>query len=202
MPFLSLIPLSRLACVFRAHAHRSTLFRTTGNFDVCPFLPPMPRPGHAANLQPPPTPFRLNVDVHVCFHSTLAELVKPLPAEVRALMLARNRLATGMAEIGRVGLVGGEAEGQGGAALPPVIRQARECGMCFQNSECMLYHRAAEGGDEESSGLERGIFDGKVGYDGYNTHVEDGWIGFMLCAVLSILLLPPDSGKRNLPIFR
>lgn len=35
--------------------------------------------------------------------------------------------------------------------------------MCFQNSECMLYHRAAEGGDEESSGLERGVFDGKVG---------------------------------------
>eukprot|EP00903_Cladosiphon_okamuranus_P020313 g18638.t1 len=92
------------------------------------------------------------------------ELVKPLPAEIRALMLARNRLATGMAEIGRVGLVGGEAEGQGGAALPPVIRQTRECGMCFQNSECMLYHRAAEGGDEESSGLERGVFDSKVGH--------------------------------------
>ncbi|CAN0179310.1 unnamed protein product, partial [Laminaria digitata] len=52
--------------------------------------------------------------------------------------------------------------GQGGAALPPVIRRARDCGMCFQNSECMLYHRAAEGGDEESSGLEKGLFDTKV----------------------------------------
>ncbi len=68
-----------------------------------------------------------------------------------------------MAEIARVGLVAGEAEGQGGAALPPVIRRARECGMCFQNAECMLYHRAAEGGDDESSGLERGVFDSKVG---------------------------------------
>lgn len=89
-----------------------------------------------------------------------------MPAELRALVLARNRHATGLAKIGRVGLVGGDkdgrAGGQGGAALPPVIRRARDCGMCFQNSECMLYHRAAEGGDEESSGLEKGLFDKKV----------------------------------------
>ncbi|CAN0080366.1 unnamed protein product, partial [Ectocarpus fasciculatus] len=52
----------------------------------------------------------------------------------------------------------------GGATLPPVIRRSRECGMCFQNSECMLYHRAAEGGDAESSGLEPGVFDSKVGH--------------------------------------
>ncbi|CAN0350486.1 unnamed protein product, partial [Scytosiphon promiscuus] len=92
------------------------------------------------------------------------ELVSPVAAEIRALVLARNRLATGLAQIGRVGLVGGEADGQGGAALPPVIRRPRDCGMCFQNSECMLYHRAAEGGDEESSGLEKGVFDSKVGH--------------------------------------
>lgn len=77
-----------------------------------------------------------------------------------------------MAKIGRVGLLGGgggEIDGGevggtqgGGAALPPVIRRPRECGMCFQNSECMLYHRAAEGGDEESSGLDQGVFDKKV----------------------------------------
>ncbi|CAM9497113.1 unnamed protein product, partial [Sphacelaria rigidula] len=36
--------------------------------------------------------------------------------------------------------------------------------MCFQNAECMLYHRAAEGGDEESSGLDQGVFDKKVGH--------------------------------------
>lgn len=93
------------------------------------------------------------------------ELVSPAAAELRALILARNRHAAGMAKIGRVGLVTGQAAGrgeQGGAALPPVIRRARECGKCFQNSECMLYHRAVEGGDEESSGLERGAFDGMV----------------------------------------
>lgn len=89
-----------------------------------------------------------------------------MAAEIRALVLARNRHATGMAEIGRVGLVGdgGSGAGGGGAALPPVIRRARECGMCFQNSECMLYHRAGEGGDAESSGLEGGVFDSKVKY--------------------------------------
>ncbi|CAM9911505.1 unnamed protein product [Pylaiella littoralis] len=94
------------------------------------------------------------------------ELVSPVAAEIRALVLARNRHATGMAEIGRVGLVGdgGSDAGGGGAALPPVIRRARECGMCFQNSECMLYHRAGEGGDAESSGLEGGVFDSKVGH--------------------------------------
>ena len=74
-----------------------------------------------------------------------------------------------MAKIGRVGLVTGHEAGrgeQGGAALPPVIRRARDCGMCFQNSECMLYHRAVEGGDEESSGLEPGVFDSKVRLSG------------------------------------
>lgn len=96
---------------------------------------------------------------------TPAELVSPVAAELRALVLARNRHATGMAKIGRVGLVGGGEGGRGargGAALPAVIRRPRECGTCFQNSECMLYHRAAEGGDEESSGLERGVFDSKA----------------------------------------
>ncbi|CAN0100817.1 unnamed protein product, partial [Ectocarpus sp. 12 AP-2014] len=96
------------------------------------------------------------------------ELVSPVAAEIRALILARNRLATGMNEIGRVGLVGGDADGGGGggggATLPPVIRRPRECGICFQNSECMLYHRAAEGGDADSSGLEPGVFDSKVGH--------------------------------------
>lgn len=87
--------------------------------------------------------------------------MSPVAAELRALILARNRHAAGLAKIGRVGLVRGQAGGRGehgGAALPPVIRRARDCGICFQNSECMLYHRAVEGGDEESSGLERGAF--------------------------------------------
>lgn len=91
-----------------------------------------------------------------------------MPAEIRALVLARNRYASGMAKVGRVGLVRSGLEGvadggqPGGSALPPVIRRPRECGMCFQLSECMLYHRAAEGGDEESSGLDQGVFDKKV----------------------------------------
>lgn len=88
-----------------------------------------------------------------------------MAAEIRALVLARNRHAAGMAKIARVGLVRGDEGGrggQGGAALPPVVRRQRDCGMCFQNSECMLYHRAAEGGDDESSGLERGVFGSKV----------------------------------------
>lgn len=138
------------------------LFRAAASFALCSVLP---APCHAFvnAVNPPSTPFRREPHTHKHTHMwVLAELVKPLPAEIRALTLARNRLATGMAEIARVGLVGGEAEGQGGAALPPVIRRPRECGMCFQNSECMLYHRAAEGGDEESSGLERGVFDSKV----------------------------------------
>lgn len=92
----------------------------------------------------------------------------PHPAEIRALTLARNNHASAMAKIGRVGLVrtgegvldGGQ---RGGSALPPVLRRPRECGMCFQNSACMLYHRAAEGGDEETSGLDRGVFEEKVG---------------------------------------
>lgn len=96
------------------------------------------------------------------------ELVSPVPAEIRALVLARNRHASGMAKVGRVGLVRTGLEGvadggqPGGSALPPVIRRPRECGMCFQLSECMLYHRAVEGGDEESSGLDKGVFEKKV----------------------------------------
>jgi len=39
------------------------------------------------------------------------------------------------------------------AALPPVLADHNACSRCFQVAECMVYHRALEGGDAQSSAL-------------------------------------------------
>lgn len=39
------------------------------------------------------------------------------------------------------------------AALPPVLANHTTCSRCFQVAECMVFHRALEGGDAQSSAL-------------------------------------------------
>lgn len=107
-----------------------------------------------------------------------------------------------MAKVNRVGLLGGGGDvvGGGGAVLPPVIRRPRECGLCFQNSECMLYHRASEGGDDESSGLDRGVFDKKVGfvysYFRLGTYVNTPAVATSLCISINIWRAVLWEGER------
>ena len=69
---------------------------------------------------------------------TKFETVSPQWAEVRALVLSRNKLAV---NLNRMGEVASNSTDKYTSQLPSLIRN-QSCKWCFSAAECMLYHRA------------------------------------------------------------
>ena len=63
----------------------------------------------------------------------------PQGNEVAAIMQHRNSLAASLVH----------------KRLPPMLQSEQQCGRCFANATCALYHRVVEGGSEQSSGMVR-----------------------------------------------
>ncbi|KAK9846251.1 hypothetical protein WJX81_000082 [Elliptochloris bilobata] len=66
------------------------------------------------------------------------EVVRRVPEEVSALLMQRNQLASALAH---------------GTRLPPLLRDPRACGGCFQLSTCTLAHKALEAGTAGTAGM-------------------------------------------------
>lgn len=69
---------------------------------------------------------------------TKYETISPQWAEVRSLILSRNKLAVNLK---RMGDVTGNSTGKYTSQLPPLLKN-QTCKWCFSASECMVYHRA------------------------------------------------------------
>ncbi|RYP10201.1 hypothetical protein DL764_000822 [Monosporascus ibericus] len=76
--------------------------------------------------------------------------------ELRHMIMQRNRLACYVRE--RC------------VQLPPMKRSTNACGRCYAKVPCFIYHKLADGGDEETSGM-KGKFDEVVGHLS-STHQE------------------------------
>ena len=70
------------------------------------------------------------------------EIVEPTWAEIRALVICRNRLASDLVHASQVIT----------RPLPSMLKRS-DCERCFSAAECMLSHAAIEGGDKRSSGV-------------------------------------------------
>ena len=68
-------------------------------------------------------------------------------SHLRGLILSRNKIAASLSKLKLDGEI------QTGSVMPPMLRHPRQCEKCFQVNECLLYHAASEGGDENTSGL-------------------------------------------------
>ena len=79
--------------------------------------------------------------LYVHSEKTESELVTPSWTDIRQLMIARNALAMYTTVV--------ESHGH---SLPPMLMSPGDCARCFQASECMVVHKAIEGGSPTSSG--------------------------------------------------
>ena len=81
--------------------------------------------------------------------------IEAFAAHIRGLILARNKFASYLAKI--------KSSAGSGSVLPPMLRNKRDCGRCFQAAECILVHAAVENGSQETSGLDD-LFLAKTGH--------------------------------------
>ena len=70
------------------------------------------------------------------------EIVEPTWAEIRALIICRNRLASNLVHAAQVTA----------KPLPNMLKHS-DCERCFSAAECFLSHASIEGGDKKSSGV-------------------------------------------------
>jgi len=70
--------------------------------------------------------------------------------ELRHMIMQRNQLACHVRERSVV--------------LPPMKKSSYDCGKCYAKSTCFIYHRLADDGDGESSGMGKDKFEEVVGH--------------------------------------
>ncbi|RYO80588.1 hypothetical protein DL766_002212 [Monosporascus sp. MC13-8B] len=95
--------------------------------------------------------YDINIAYGILYYMETSQTIR-IPTvrnELRHMIMQRNQLACYVRERS--------------VRLPPMKRSTNACGRCYAKVPCFIYHKLADGGDEETSGM-KGKFDEVVGH--------------------------------------